>query len=432
MGSRLTEAADVVVVGAGIMGCVTALRAAEAGAKVVVVEKEVGSAGEASGRAQGALRALGKHGPNIPLAAEALAEWATIADEADAEIVLRGSISVPRQQSEMPDMVSMLDEHTAHGLPRPEVLDEAQTRERVPALKGSLAGGVWRQGDGHCEPRKATLYYARAAERAGASFHFGVKALRVFERDGKVFGLETNAGTVSTSSVVLACGMWTPFLARTVAVKIPIMPLILSGCETTPLPPIFEQSVRSFGFSGHQRPNGRVVVSAGVNARVRHEMTLATFDWLPLWIPRLAVHFSNVRLRIDGRRTARQVEFGNRWSTAQIPEETAPKYADRSLMRRAFAHAQDLIPDLKRATIARYWSGYIDMSPDALPIIDTESCPSGMVIAAGMSGHGLVLGPVIGRVLAELALEGRSTRSMRPFRLARFIEEKVPIPTSTI
>jgi glycine/D-amino acid oxidase-like deaminating enzyme len=101
-------------------------------------------------------------------------------------------------------------------------------------------------------------------------------------------------------------------------------------------------------------------------------------------------------------------------------------------MRRAFAHAQDLIPDLKRATIARYWSGYIDMSPDALPIIDTESCPSGMVIAAGMSGHGLVLGPVIGRVLAELALEGRSTRSMRPFRLARFIEEKVPIPTSTI
>ena len=101
-------------------------------------------------------------------------------------------------------------------------------------------------------------------------------------------------------------------------------------------------------------------------------------------------------------------------------------------MRRALACARALIPDLSSATISRYWSGYIDMSPDALPIIDAASCPDGMVIAAGMSGHGLVLGPIFGSIPSELALNGRTKHSIAGFRLARFREEKVPIPATTI
>ena len=432
MGVSAETAADFIVVGAGIVGCVTALRAAEAGAKVIVVEKEVAPASESSGRAQGALRALGKHGSMIPLAAEALGHWKAIADDADAEIVLKGSISVARTQSELPAMVEALEKHGEYGLPLPKVLTEAQTRECVPALKGFLVGAVWRKEDGHCNPRKATLYFAQKAERAGVVFHCGVKALRILERDGAVVGLETNFGRLNSKRVALATGMWTSLLARTVGIRVPILPLILSGCETTPLAPLFEQSVRSYGFSGHQRPNGRVVVSAGVNARVRHEMTLASFDWPTLWLPRFAAHFRNVRMRIDGRQIARQLEFGDRWSTEQIQEEMTPKSVDRQLMRRALAHAQSLIPELKDVKVSRYWSGYIDMSPDALPIIDTDSCPKGMVVAAGLSGHGLVLGPVLGAMVSELALEGHSTRPVRPFRLARFVEERVPIPANTI
>jgi glycine/D-amino acid oxidase-like deaminating enzyme len=431
-GGFVPQSADLVIVGAGIMGAVTALRVAEAGAKVVVVEKEVGPAGEQSGRAQGALRALGKHGPAIPLTEESLQVWRRIANEADAEIVFKGSISVAREESEMPTMVGMIDAFEQYDMSRPIRLDERQTRERVPALKGTLAGSVFREGDGHCNPRKATTYFAQQAEKAGATFCYGVKATKVLERDGAIIGLETNAGTISAKKLVIACGVWAPFLARTVGVKVPIMPLVLSGCETTPLPPLFEQSVRSYGFSGHQRPNGRVVVSAGVNAMVRHEINLTTFDSLGIWIPRLAHHWRKVRLRLDRRRIARQFEFRDRWSTEQIQEETAPKAVDRPLMRGALEFAKDLIPDLKAAHVSRYWAGYIDMSPDALPIIDHEGCPDGMIVAAGMSGHGLVLGPVIGATLSELALTGKSSRAIRMFRLARFVEEKIPIPANTI
>jgi sarcosine oxidase subunit beta len=424
--------ADVVIVGAGIMGSVAALRCAEAGAKVVVVEKETGPAGEQSGRAQGALRALGKHGPAIPLTEESLRIWRRVAEEADAEIVFKGSISVARQETEMPQMLGMIRAFEEYGLEPPVGLGEEQTRARVPALRGPLAGSVFREGDGHCNPRKATTYFAREAQKAGATFCFGVKALKLLERDGRVTGLATNAGTVSASKVVVACGIWTPFLARTVGVRVPIMPVILSGCETTPLPPLFEQSVRAYGFSGHQRPNGRVVVSAGVNAMVRHELDLTSFDSPGTWLPRFARHWRKVSLGIDFRRIGRQLESGSRWSTDQIPEENAPKAIDRRLMRRALAFAQDLVPGLKDARVARYWAGYIDISPDGIPIVDWQSCPDGMIVAAGMSGHGLVLGPVIGALLAELALEGKTARPVGNFRLARFVEEKVPILANTI
>ena len=432
VGNRLPKTADLIIVGAGIMGSVAALRAAEAGAQVVIIDKEAGPAGEQSGRAQGALRALGKHGPAIPLTEESLKIWRGVANEADAEIVFKGSLSVARRDSELPAMVGMIPEFERYGLERPIQLDEQQTRNLIPALEGSLVGSVFRESDGHCNPRKATMYFAKEAERAGAKFLFGVKALKVLEQDGQIVGLETNAGTISARKIVIASGIWTQILARTVGVKVPIMPVIISGCETTPLPPLFEPSLRSFGFSGFQRANGRVVVSAGVNARVRHEINLLTFDSPGIWLPRLAAHLPRVRLRLDRRRIARQLEFGDRWSTHQIQEETAPKAVDRTLMRGALSFVQDLIPALKEAHVARYWGGYIDMSPDGVPIIDNASCPEGMVIATGMSGHGLALGPIIGLILSQLALEGRSPHSVERFRLARFVEEKVPIPANTI
>ena len=426
------DSADVVIVGAGIMGCVTALRTAQAGAKVVVIDKEVAAAGEQSGRAQGALRALGKHGPAIPLTVESLRTWREVADEADAEIVLEGSLSVARQEAEMPQMLGAMDAFGDFGLESPVRLSEAQTRERVPALQGRLVGSVFREGDGHCNPRKATSYFARQAERAGATFCFGVKALKLLERDGRVTGLVTNAGTISANKVVIACGIWTPFLTRTVGIRVPIMPVVLSGCETTPLPPLFQQSVRAYGFSGHQRPNGRVVVSAGVNARVRHEINLTSFDAPATWLPRFARHWRKIGFGVDLRRIARQLEPGGRWSPDQVPEENAPKAVNRRLMHQALAFAQDLIPGLEAAQVARCWAGYIDISPDGIPIIDWESCPDGMIIAAGMSGHGLVLGPVIGAVLSEVALEGKTSRPVRHFRLARFVEEKVPMFANTV
>jgi glycine/D-amino acid oxidase-like deaminating enzyme len=77
--------------------------------------------------------------------------------------------------------------------------------------------------------------------------------------------------------------------------------------------------------------------------------------------------------------------------------------------------------------IERYWAGVIDMSPDGLPILDGDTGVDGLVVVTGLSGHGLALGPAIGRIAAELAADGRTDRPIEPFSLRRF-EGATPIP----
>jgi sarcosine oxidase subunit beta len=101
-------------------------------------------------------------------------------------------------------------------------------------------------------------------------------------------------------------------------------------------------------------------------------------------------------------------------------------------MERALACARRLIPKLAGASIVRRWAGMVDMSPDGLPIIDAHAGPDGLVLVTGLSGHGLTLGPVLGEITADLAVDGDTARPIQPFRLSRFNEGKVPIPTKMI
>jgi sarcosine oxidase subunit beta len=70
--------------------------------------------------------------------------------------------------------------------------------------------------------------------------------------------------------------------------------------------------------------------------------------------------------------------------------------------------------------MSRYWAGVIDMSPDGLPILDGNTGVDGLVVVTGLSGHGLALGPAIGRIAADLASDGGTDRPIDAFSLRRF------------
>jgi sarcosine oxidase subunit beta len=79
-----------------------------------------------------------------------------------------------------------------------------------------------------------------------------------------------------------------------------------------------------------------------------------------------------------------------------------------------------VLPIAAEAPIARSWGGLIDMTPDALPVIDSPEYLSGLVIAAGFSGHGFCLGPISGSLCADLALGRVPRHDLSAFKLARF------------
>jgi sarcosine oxidase subunit beta len=92
-----------------------------------------------------------------------------------------------------------------------------------------------------------------------------------------------------------------------------------------------------------------------------------------------------------------------------------------SQIARLAALATQVLPGLAEIGLARVWGGLIDLTPDALPVIDARTGIDGLVVGAGFSGHGFGIGPVTGEILADLALSRQPRFDLRPFELGRFV-----------
>ena len=100
-------------------------------------------------------------------------------------------------------------------------------------------------------------------------------------------------------------------------------------------------------------------------------------------------------------------------------------------MSRSLEEIRRLYPSLSGLAITRSWAGYIDTTPDAIPVIG-EAGPGGLVLATGFSGHGFAMGPIVGRLLAELVTDGKPSLDLRPFRFSRFAEGAMGKPRSVL
>jgi sarcosine oxidase subunit beta len=79
-----------------------------------------------------------------------------------------------------------------------------------------------------------------------------------------------------------------------------------------------------------------------------------------------------------------------------------------------------VLPIAGHANVSRTWTGLVDLTPDALPVIDAPASVGGLVVAAGFSGHGFCLGPISGLLCADLAIGRTPRHDLAAFRLARF------------
>ena len=209
---------DVVVVGSGIVGAASAAALAARGASVVLLDKENAPAREGSGRAQGSLRVQGRHHAEFPLAREALELWAEAAAEGDFEFVVGGNLYIRTTAEELPVLQRLVDEAHRAGLTDVELLDADQTRTVIPCATGPFLGAMWSPVDAACQPATATAHYVERAERAGVHLGYGVKVTELLEARGHIAGVHTTAGPIAADAVVVAAGVWTPYLANTVGV----------------------------------------------------------------------------------------------------------------------------------------------------------------------------------------------------------------------
>ena len=92
----------------------------------------------------------------------------------------------------------------------------------------------------------------------------------------------------------------------------------------------------------------------------------------------------------------------------------------RALVDETLRRARRLLPALRDIPVQASWAGYIDSTPDGVPVIDADIGIGGLVLAAGLSGHGFGIGPGVGHLVADLALGRSPITEVAQYRLDRF------------
>ncbi len=101
-------------------------------------------------------------------------------------------------------------------------------------------------------------------------------------------------------------------------------------------------------------------------------------------------------------------------------------------MQRGLAELQRVLPSLPRLGVAESWAGYIDATPDLTPVLGPIAGLRGFVFATGFSGHGFAMGPVAGRLVSELIVDGKTSLDITAFRFSRFAEGAIGKPRNVL
>ena len=352
-------ATRIVIVGGGLMGLSTAfhLRRADPGTRVTVLERaRVGAA--ASGASAAGVRAMGRDPAERALALASLARWPGLERELEAPTRYRrsGGLRLALDEATWRAVGPWVAEQRADGVPV-EVVDEREARALASGIAPGCFGGVHAPNDGQAEAVPATEAFAAATRRLGARVEedVGVRALAV--EGGRVVGVERGDGAREACDVVIvAAGAWSAALLGGIGVTLPIETRPLQMLLTAPGAPALRPVLGAFDrrLSLKQLDDGAYLVGGGWPARVTDHA-------------------------------------GNRY-----------EMLDESV-RASLETASAVFPPVAECALARSWAGLEAFTPDDLPILGPVPGISGLLVAAGFSGHGFALSPMIGDILARLA-----------------------------
>jgi D-hydroxyproline dehydrogenase subunit beta len=387
---------DVVVVGAGIVGCATAWELARRGVSVCLIDRGEVSSGTTGLGEGNVLRSDKRPGPELSLAVHGLALYdeleALLGEEAG--IRRKGALVAHSREDGWAAEPARLEGLRAAGV-ECSLLDADAAREAEPALGGRLLGASYFPADLQCAPRAIARGLARLAVARGAVVETGVEVLSVAVnggnegvrhvpsdippfRDGppRVEGVRTSAGLVRAGSVVLAAGVWSAALAASAGLALPLEPRKgqLVRLERRP------------GFLRHK------VIDGGYMAAVES--------------PDAGLQVSTVmETTLDGH-----VLVGSSRERRGFDLDPDPAVTDALLTA-----AVRLAPGIAKLKVEAEWAGLRPWLPGGLPAIGPTEAADGLFIATGHEGAGVAHGPITGRLVAQLICGEEPDLELSPF-----------------
>ncbi|NYJ03359.1 glycine/D-amino acid oxidase-like deaminating enzyme [Nocardioides thalensis] len=422
--------ADVVIIGGGLTGLGTAVELADRGAEVVVLEKD-GLGFEQTVRSNAALRLPGPG----PLAIESesvtgasMVGWDQFEDRFGEDIELdRGGWSTLVVDDD--DRAWLAAQSTTLGVSEQIDLTALtppdEVRARWPALAGEFLGMHTKPG-GHVNRMRVVAALHRAALARGARFSVGTMAVGFDLSRRKITAVRTLQERFSCQQVVIAGGVWTPRLLDALGTRVPMQRVRVPSGETAPIGDrLFPGFIRAGKFTMRQSADGVVRFGGGYRApEYVHDLSLDDVRDLRTWAPALLHHVRGATFRVDWaiarndlRRRRRRLRNGPDFVPTGWEPRPWRRYSESKL-----ASAARVVPSLANHRLQRTSSGVVDITPDFEPYVGRVPTADNAWVAAGMSGHGFILGPGTWRAVAEGIVDGRSALDLRPYRVDRFAQ----------
>lgn len=431
----LPAQAQVVVIGGGVMGVMTAYFLARAGVRVVLCEKgRIGA--EQSSRNWGWIRQQGRDFDELPIMMESLAIWQSLAQQIGPELGFRqeGVLYLARTEAEMAGFQDWRDQARGHGL-QSDLKTGAEIGAMIPGHGAPWLGGLFTASDARAEPQYAVPLLARLAVESGAVVIEDC-AVRALDREaGRITGVVTEQGRIACDQVVVAGGAWSSLLLAREGVSLPQLSVLASVAATAPLPQVFAGNAADDRFAFRRRADGGYTLAPGA----AHDFYIGptAFRHFAAFVPTLRKDW-----RSTGFHAAAPQGYPDAWGTPRrwSGDEASPFERQRILSPTPNARALAAVaaefarvfPGIGAPPIVRTWGGMIDTLPDLVPVIDRIAAIPGLVVATGLSGHGFGIGPGLGRVVADLVLGNPLGHDLSRFRFARFSDGSKVRPGPTL
>jgi len=360
----MTETADVVIVGGGVVGASAAFHLAAAGAGSVMLLERADELGTgATGACAGGFRHQFSSRVNVLLSLASVRMILEFSEEhgLPLDVAQDGYLFLVRSQDSWGQFMAGVELQRSLGV-EVEVLAPEEAGELVPGINlEGMVGATFGPRDGIADPSGLTQGFATLARRAGAAIRTRAEVLAVDVAGDRVTGVTTSSGTVSAPVVVNAAGPWARVIAASAGVDLPVDPIPRQVVVTGPFPgaPARKTLVidADTTFYFHREGPGVLMGMGG-----KHERP--SFD-----------------TRVDER---------------FIAEDVLPT-------------AVEMFPPLQDADLRHSWCGLYEMTPDRHPVIGEAPGVAGFYLANGFSGHGFQHAPIVGKLLAEMIFGGAAT-----------------------
>lgn len=377
-GSRL-DAADIVILGAGVMGASLAFHLAKRKpGRILMLEKD-GVAYGGSGRSSALVRMHYSFPPEVQLAVKSLEIFRSWSEYVGCPGHFRktGFVRIV-PESEIDRLKSNVAMQVEQGV-NTRVVTRQELREIEPDWNfDDVPAAAYEPDSGYGDGSGVANDFLSRAREMGVIYRSGVCVTSIETQNGQVTGVETASGHVTSPVVVSAVGPWT-------------RPLFLAAGQDLPIETEFHQ-----------------VAILKNPARLK--------PWSPACIDSiLSVYFRSE----SGGLTL----VGGFYGPRGFDPDNFPQNASQQTLEDLALSASRRIPALEDAGFARGITGLYDMSPDSRPLLGEVSGVQGLYVAAGFSGMGFKISPAVGLALSELILDGKATTvDLHPFRPSRFVE----------